>query len=227
MNTFLLDLKLQWKNGFYGAAAFVTVIWIIILRFTPIADIEHILPFLVFGNLQISGLYFVAGIRLLEKDEGTLAAQMLTPMRESHYLFSKVASLGVLTLLENLAFLYIGAGYEQVSLLAAIGIMVMSAVFVLSGLICINYFKSLNEFMLPSIFIMFILFLPVFNLFEFSDSWLFYLHPMQGPLMLLNISIDGGSSTQWMFALISSAIVLSGLYYWNHKNLYKMAGEGL
>ncbi|BCE03675.1 hypothetical protein [Marinicellulosiphila megalodicopiae] len=227
MNTFLLDIKLQWQNGFYGAAAFVTVIWILILRFTPIAEVEHILPFLVFGNLQISGLYFVAGIRLLEKDEGTLAAQILTPMSESHYLLSKVASLGVLTLLESLAFLYIGAGHEQVSFLAVVGIIVMSATFVLTGLICINYFNSLNEFMIPSIFIMFVLFLPVFNLFEFSDSWLFYLHPMQGPLMLLNISIDGGNLSQWMFSLISSAIVLGGLFYWNHKNLYKIAGEGL
>jgi len=185
------------------------------------------MPFLVFSNLQISGFYFIAGIRLLEKDEGTLSAQMFTPLTEQHYLFSKIASLSLITIFESYALLYFGAGLDNFSLLAFIGIIALSTIFILLGLLCIRQYDSLNEFIMPSFFIVIILFLPVFNMFNFLDSFLFYLHPMQGPLVLLKISIEGGSNVDWIYSLISTSIVCFVLFYQAKRSLYQISGEGL
>ncbi len=60
------DLRLQMRNGFYIAAAFVVVVLVILLRQLPEASRSLGLPMLVFGNLLINGFFFMAGLVLLE-----------------------------------------------------------------------------------------------------------------------------------------------------------------
>ena len=75
-----LDLRLQMRNGFYYAVAFVLVCWFVVLTRLPAIDWGYVLPAVVFGNLVMVNFYFVAGLVLLEKGEGTLEAQVETEM---------------------------------------------------------------------------------------------------------------------------------------------------
>ena len=80
--TIRLDLWLQLKNGFYYAVAFVLVCWFVLLTQLPEIDWGYLLPSVVFGNLVAVNFYFVAGLVLLEKGEGTLEAQVVTPLAD-------------------------------------------------------------------------------------------------------------------------------------------------
>ena len=63
---------LQLRNGFYYAVAFVLACWFLLLTRLPPLDWGYVLPAVIFGNLVMVNFYFVAGLVLLEKDEGTL-----------------------------------------------------------------------------------------------------------------------------------------------------------
>ncbi|MBR9990063.1 MAG: ABC transporter permease, partial [Gemmatimonadetes bacterium] len=70
--TLLCDVRLQLRNGFYYATAFMLLVWALILAWLPAADLRWILPPLVLGNLVINTFYFLAALVLLEHDEGSL-----------------------------------------------------------------------------------------------------------------------------------------------------------
>ena len=73
------DVRLQYRNGFYAAAAFVAVVLVVLLRWLPPETLRLLLPALVLANMQVNTFYFVAGLVLLEKAEGSLEALVVTP----------------------------------------------------------------------------------------------------------------------------------------------------
>ena len=107
--TITLDLQLQWKNGFYYAVGFVLLCWLVVLTQLPEIDWGYVLPAIVFGNLVMVNFYFMAGLVLLEKGEGTLEAQVVTPLADWEYLVSKTVTLAALSLVEQ--FVIVGSAY--------------------------------------------------------------------------------------------------------------------
>jgi fluoroquinolone transport system permease protein len=87
MNAFMTllrwDAVVQARNGFYWATAFVVVVIGALLLNVPEAARANRaawVPALVAINLQITTFFFVAGLILLERDEGTLAALAVSPV---------------------------------------------------------------------------------------------------------------------------------------------------
>ena len=108
--TVLLDLRLQLRNGFYYAVAFVLACWFLLLTRLPPLDWGYVLPAVIFGNLVMVNFYFVAGLVLLEKDEGTLEAQVVTPLADWEYLASKTATLAARSVVEQVAIVWSAYG---------------------------------------------------------------------------------------------------------------------
>src|SRR4051794_35315548 len=77
--TILCDVRLQFRNGFYYATAFVTAIYALALSQVsgePLGlSIATLFPVFVLDSMVVGTFYFVAGQVLLEKGEGTLQAQ--------------------------------------------------------------------------------------------------------------------------------------------------------
>ena len=48
---------------------------------------------MIMGNLVIGTFYFMGGLVLLEKDEGSLEARVTTPLKPTEYLSAKVLTL--------------------------------------------------------------------------------------------------------------------------------------
>jgi hypothetical protein len=77
------DVVLQARNGFYWASAFlVAMIGALLLNLPEAARANSALwvPAILAINLQITTFFFVAGLMLLERDEGTLAALAVSPL---------------------------------------------------------------------------------------------------------------------------------------------------
>jgi len=79
--TMSCDVRLQVRNGFYWAVAFLLAILVVLITQLPSFDWGPVLPPLVLGNLVTATFFFVAALVLLEKGEGTLEAQIVTPLR--------------------------------------------------------------------------------------------------------------------------------------------------
>jgi fluoroquinolone transport system permease protein len=209
--TLWCDVRLQARNGFYYAALFVLLVWVLILTQLPLPDLGHILPAL------INTFYFVAGLVLLEKGERTLHAQVVTPLRIWEYLASKVTTLTLLSLAENLilvGFIF-GTGFRLLPLLA--GMASASAILVLVGFVSVARFSSINEYLLPSVVYTSLITFPMVPYLAGWDSWLLYLHPMQAPLVLMQAAFQSVEPWQAAYGLLYSGLSIWLALLWSQR----------
>ena len=205
MATIRLDLQLQLKNGFYHAVGFVLLTWFVVLtQLPPEIDWGYVLPAFVFGNLVMVNFYFVAGLVLLEKGEGTLEAQVVTPLADWEYLVSKVVTLTALSLVEQFVIVWsaYGIGFGVVALIA--GTALAAVLYTLTGFILVARYDSINEYLFPSVLYVFVLSLPLLHYFDLWDTWLLYLHPFTAPLVLLRAAFDPILPWQWAYGVTYS-----------------------
>ncbi len=200
------DVQLQIRNGFYHATAFVLIVWAAIIWRLPAIDLGWLLPALVLGNLMINTFYFMSGLVLLEKGEGTLAAQVVTPLRTWEYLAAKLITLGGLALAENILIvcLFYGFGFNLLPMIAAI--ILASVIYTLAGFIAVARFDSINEFLMPSILYTSLLTVPLMPYLARWESPLIYLHPVQAPLVLAEAAFQSVPMWQIAYGVFYSAL---------------------
>jgi fluoroquinolone transport system permease protein len=179
------DVRVQFRNGFHAAAAFVAAFWILGLARVPDAALDGVLAAFVLSNLFIGTFYFVAGQVLLEKMEGTLSMADVTPLRPHEYLAAKAGSLILLAMLENglIVLAARGADFRVLPLLA--GIAAAGALLTLAGFAAVSRYGSINEFLFPSFLITLAFAPPFLPYLGLERSPWYLLHPLQAPLTLL------------------------------------------
>lgn len=182
--TLRCDFRLQLRNGFYHATAFILVVWALILLWLPDSDLRWLLPPLVLGNLVINTFYFIAALVLLERDEGSLQARRVTPLRQHEYIGSKLITLTALALAENLLIvvLFHGTGFNW--LLMGGAIVIASALLALLGVIAVAPHDSINTFLMPSVLYTAFAQLPLVGYLGGVTHPVLRLHPLQPPLLL-------------------------------------------
>ena len=203
--TVRLDLRLQMRNGFYYAVAFVLGCWFVVLTRLPAIDWGYLLPAVVFGNLVMVNFYFVAGLVLLEKGEGTLEAQVVTPLADWEYLASKTLTLAALSVVEQVVIVWsaYGGGFAAVPLVA--GVVLAGGLYTLTGFLLVARYRSINEFMFPSVLFTTVLSLPMLHYFGLWDTRLFHLHPFTAPLVLLGGAFRPLAPWEWAYGVLYSA----------------------
>jgi fluoroquinolone transport system permease protein len=213
--TMRTDLRLQIRNGFYYATVFVAIIVVIAFSRLNIPDYGYIWPVFILGNMMMVGFYFMAGVVLLEKGEGTMEAQIITPLRPFEYLLSKVLTLGFLSLLESAIIVVILSGINFNWPLFLLGVAITAAIYSLFGFIAVAPFDSINEFIFPSVLWVLATFPPVFYFLGVSDSWLFFLHPLQAPLVLLQGAFTGVPGWQIVYGILYGALWIGITFVWS------------
>ena len=197
-----LDFRLQVRNGFYHAVAFVLVCWFVALAFLPAVDWAYVLPVFVFGNLLMVNFYFIAGLFLLERAEGTLAAQAVTPLSGWEYLSSKALTLAALSVVEQVVIVWSahGAGFSAAPLLG--GVLLASFLYALVGFLAVARYRTINEYLMPSVLYTLVLALPAFGYLGIWDSWVLYLHPFSAPIVLLAGAFGPIPDWQWAYGVL-------------------------
>jgi len=204
------DVSLQFRNGFYYVSAFTAVVMIVLLKQFPGVDFGYWWPAIITGNLTINAFYFMAGIVLLEKGEGTLEAQIVTPLRPWEILGSKVLTLGLLSLFETLVMIVILQGVNFNGFLLVTGIVLYIAMLSLYGFIVVARYDSISEFILPSALWTLGFSLPLLYYFDIWRSWIMFLHPLQGILLLLQAAFASVPAWQIVYG-IGSSILWTGI----------------
>lgn len=169
----LLDIRFQAKYGFYFLYAVLTVIYIIILLALPESWREKAAAILIFSDPASMGLFFMGAIVLLEKNQHTPCAFAVSPVRAAEYVTAKAASLSAISLVvAMLLALAARVGHLHMILL---GTMISSAIFTLLGIIVATKIVSLNQFILWTVPIEILCFVPaILHLFRITPAWLQY-----------------------------------------------------
>src|SRR5215207_3153910 len=148
LSTIRCDLRLQQRNGFYYATAFVVAVYALGLSQLHTAgaqlNLAWLLPAVVLNNLMITSFYFIGALVLLEKTEGTLTAQVVSPLRAGEYIAAKVITLTALALAYNLAevVLVVGNRFDAPALIAGVG--AAAALMVMAGFVALARYDSVN-----------------------------------------------------------------------------------
>lgn len=211
-STILWDIRLQFRNGFYYVSAVVAIGFILMLRQLDMVDWAALWPVILLENLVVNAFYFTAALVLLEKAEGTIEAQVVTPLRQGEYLASKAVSLGLLSLFESLLLVLFvtGPGFTWPLLVA--GIMLLIAFYAFYGFVVVARYDSITDFLLPSAIWVIWFSLPLLHFFEIWTSWILYLHPLQAPLILMQAAFEPLQGWQIAYGFLYSLVWVGVAY---------------
>ncbi|MCZ6835402.1 MAG: ABC transporter permease [Planctomycetota bacterium] len=216
--TILTDVRLQFRNGFYYATIWIVVCSIVFLRWLPEETARFLLPVFIIENVMMNAFYFVGGLLLLERSEGTFIVQSVTPLRDDEYLGSKVMTLTVLSLLESLAIALAVLGFDQSLFAIALGVAIAALLMCMVGVALVVRYDSINEFLMPSVLYTFLLSLPVLGYFGIGDVAWFLPHPIQGPFALMQVDVPFTTGSV-VYAIGYPLLWLAPAYLWSRRAL--------
>lgn len=173
-NLFLWDIRFQARYGFYLLYTFLTILYAAFIFALPVAAKEKAAPVLIFSDPAAMGLFFMGAIVLLEKSQRVTAFMSITPVKACEYVASKVLSLSAISVV--VAVILSTASGSRAVLPVAVGTLLGSAMFTLCGVIVATRIVSLNQFILATVPVEIIGFVPaVFSLFlDLGSIWRFY-----------------------------------------------------
>lgn len=184
---FVNDVRLQVRYGLYVVSAVMVLVWGALLgtaaRAVPLST-AMLLPPLVVLNLLVTTFYFMAALVLFEKAEGVLPAIVVTPLSGTAYLLSKALSLTFLATLETL--LIAAVLFDDVPWTRTIAAsLLLGIIYAGAGFVAVARYGSINEFLMPSTFVVLALLLPLLAHLGVVPRWTMLLHPVDGPMRLI------------------------------------------
>ena len=170
---FLLDMRVQAKYGFYFLYTVLTVIYIAVLFALPENWKEKAAAILIFSDPASMGLFFMGAIVLLEKSQHTTCALAVSPVHATEYVIAKVSSLSAISLVVA-AILALAADADHIHIVL-LGTFLSSVLFTLLGIIAATKITSLNQFILWTVPIEAVCFVPaILHLFKITPAWCRY-----------------------------------------------------
>lgn len=201
------DMFMQMKYGFYLVYGIISVIYIVMLNQFSYDIKTFMLSIIIFSDPALLGFYFIGGLVLLEKGENTLEYLIVTPLRSKEYLFSKIISLTILSLIASIVISLLTYGIKFNILLLLIGVSLTSILFILIGFIVVAKYPTINKYFLSSIVYITILCIPIIDYLELYKNKILYIFPTQASLLLIKGSFLGLES--WKVAYSISYLIIS------------------
>lgn len=202
------DITFQFKQGFYIIYLVISLAYIVALSWVPNeAVLKLVLPLIVFSDPSILGLFFIGGIIMLEKLQGVISCVVVTPLRMSEYIFAKVISLAMISVLAGVM-ITITTYHGPVQWLLMVTALILTSVFfTLCGFYVCAKCSTINQYLMKTIPIMMLMTLPCFSLIGFKYSELFIIFPSVAALKLLLGAFYGMNIFEALFISIYLVIV--------------------
>jgi fluoroquinolone transport system permease protein len=227
-----LDVMLQARNGFYWATLFLVLVVGGLLTAIPEAaraDRVAWVPAIVAANLQITTFFFVAGLMLLDRDQGVLGALAVSPLSPGSYLGSRTITLTALAIAETVALVWIGFGPGGSWPLILFGSAALGVIYTGLGAVVGVHYRSVNALLLPAWGMVTALLLPLLPHFALAPRALFLLHPVEPPLTLIRAGYGSGGPGDVAYGLLGSLAWSAVAFAWGRSRVARLmhdAGAG-
>jgi fluoroquinolone transport system permease protein len=219
-------MTVQLRNNLYtiGIIAGILVA-VAISQVTGPEHLKSIVPALMLMVAGGSTLLYVAGMIIFEKDEGTLNSVIVSPLRTSEYILSKVISLTALATLES--FVMIGGAMLIMSFsdsvtfpnipLLLFGIIAIGVIYTLIGIILIVRFDRITDFLIPMSVIAVLLQLPFLYFLGWVVHPVFLIIPTSAPAMLMQGAYIPLTTWEWGYAVVYTATQVGVFSVWAYR----------
>ena len=217
LSTLVLDGFVQARNQLYAIGLGMAVAWGLLARF--VVDAEVLRPWLapiLIVHLGSTTYFFMAALIIFERDQGTLSAQSITPLRFHEYLASKLTSLSVFAAVESLLLLALAGALAQIHWPALFwAIAVLGMFYGLLGFIQALPCRSVTDFLIPNAMVMgILLMLPLLPYFGVWPGYGWFLFPTYAPFLLLVAATVGLPAAQTGVAVVVSVLWLMVGFRW-------------
>lgn len=196
------DLLFTLRYNVITVALIVTVLYTLVFKFIPGADIIEVVVSLIFSDPVMLGFMFIGAMVLFEKDANTLQALSVTPTKIWHYLWSKAIVLTLIALTCSIGMSIAVHGFNLNFVYLILGVSLTSLLFIFIGFIGVSKVKTFNQyiiliplFLLPAI-------IPLVEFYRVFKSSLFFIIPTHGTLILLRSAFEGGDSAEIIYSIV-------------------------
>lgn len=224
------DATVQVRNNLYaigiGVGIFVAILISQLARPSYLPDVIPSLMLLIVGG---STLLYVAGMIIFEKDEGTLSATIVSPLRTSEYLWSKVLTLTGLATLEAIIMVggamlilsWTGAHEGGVAVpnvpLLLLGIIAICIMYTLMGIVLVVRYSSITDFLIPMSAVGALLQIPFIYTLGWVDQPIFLAIPTTAPTLLMKGAFLPLAPWEWAYAIGYTIFALAVLTVWAYR----------
>jgi fluoroquinolone transport system permease protein len=221
-----MDVTLQVRTQLYsigiGAGVLVAVALAWLAQPQQMVSLIPTLMLLVVGG---STMLYVAAMILFEKEQGTLKATIVSPLRPSEYLWAKIITLTFLATVESVVMIggamLIMSFSDEVALpnilLLLLGIVGIGIIYTLIGIVLIVRYDKITEFLIPLSAVAVILQLPFLYFLGWVEHPLFLLIPTSAPTVLMQGAYIQLPGWQWLYALGYTAVLITVLTIWAYR----------
>lgn len=198
MSTFLQllrwDLTMQYRYGFWAAGIGVTAMWVVALSALSPEHLKIWLPVVLYFDIGVIGLMFIAGLLFFERRQGVIDALVVSPLRTPTWLLSKLVGLVTLATVVAcaLVLLTVGPGADWLRLVPSFAL--AAALFTLLGFLVATRFGSISSFFAALGLLGVPLGLPIFEYFGVLTHPLMWLNPAQPSLVLVRLAFRKASA---------------------------------
>ncbi len=184
------DAVVQARSGFWIAGLVASLPWAAVLFSLSQKQADFVLPAMIFLDVSLIGTMFMAGVYFLEKNEGSLHALAITPMKTWEWLVSKLATLTFLATVMSVVLMVSKKGWSAPWGYALLAFVCVNVTFTMIGFLLASPFDRFTNFIVLNSLVFAILNLPSLAFFDIHTP-LYWLLPSQPALLMLRGAFDG------------------------------------
>jgi len=183
------DFILLARNRIITISIFLTVIYVVLFKaLSSFGPTEKFLVLVIFNDPALLGFLFIGVMVLFEKNENTIAALAVTPMRLHLYILSKSLALTCISLGCCMAMVIAAYGLQINWLHFIMAAILTTMIFSFLGFIVVAGESSFNDYILKAIGIILLLSMPFLGYFEIVPLNWFFIFPSYPGILLFDFS---------------------------------------
>lgn len=209
------DFILLQRNQVIGVSAMVTLVYALIFKgLQNFGNVDKWLVLVIFNDPALLGFLFVGAMVLFEKNENTLQALVITPLKTSYYILSKAIVLTIISLFCCFAMAISAHGWGFQWLHYTFASIFTTLIFAFLGFIVVADISSFNSFVLRMVGVVLGLSLPFLGYFELLPSYFFVLFPTHPCIELYDAAFTEKSVTILIYSYLALIFWVIFTYKW-------------
>lgn len=216
LTTMRLDTIVQFRNRFYYIGIGVSLVLAAILSaFFSGEDLARAIPMFFLFAVGGTALLYAAGLLIFEKDEGTLDAMNISPLRRWEYMTSKALTLGLLAFIEAMVVVLLTVGFGGYNIVLLLtGVIFMALIHTFLGIALVVRYKSITDFLMPAAAIILVLEMAFLYFLDIFPNPVMLVMPSTAPTMLMWGAWHPLETWEWVYGLGYSILWIGISAYW-------------
>jgi len=203
---FKSEIRLQWRQGFWLVYFLVSLLYIIVLFNVSRESRMMVSLIMILTDTTMLGVLFMGALVLLEKQQSVIHSLFVTPLKPSHYLWSKTLSLSLIAVVMSILVYLPVWEFSSYTLLLLLSVAITSATFAMLGLGLAAGVDSINQYFSVQILVSILLCLPVVPYLLLEQHPLFLFLPYIASLDIMLGALD----THPAWRMVADLFFMSG-----------------